>query len=498
MKRSITELPIKRCWKKNCLTFIFLLTVMVWLTACPAVGPDYVRPETPQPENWHAPLEDGLRAAAPDPQMLATWWNSLNDPLLADLMVRAVRGNLDLQTAQARVREARARRGIHQADYYPSADALGSAAYTRTSESTGKGEKTNLYEAAFDSRWELDVFGGVRRSVEAADADLAASRDDRNNVLISMLAEVALNYIDVRTLQARLAVAEANLKAQEDTYQLTRSRFEAGLSDELAVKSALTTLAGTRAQIPLLKIDLEGAKNRLAVLLGETPGSLHPTLALAQPIPVPPVSVAVGVPAETLRQRPDVRRAERLLAAQTARIGVATADLYPKFRLFGTIGYQSLSAGDFVDPVNQFWQIGPSVTWALFAGGAIRQNIEVQSALQEQALKQYQATILIALEEAENAMVAYAGEQQRRDALVIAQDAASQAFHLALNQYQAGLVDFSDVLIAQRSLLSYQDQLVLSQGTVTKDLVRLYKALGGGWPALAAAGPATDAPPPKG
>jgi NodT family efflux transporter outer membrane factor (OMF) lipoprotein len=327
----------------------------------------------------------------------------------------------------------------------------------------------------------LDIFGGVRRSVEAADANLAASQESLSNALVSLLAETALNYIDVRTLQARIAVAEANSKAQEDTYQLTRSRYEAGLSDELAVESARYTLASTQAQIPTLRTGLESAMNRLAVLLGAPPGSVHAELTPTAPIPVPPVGVAVGVPADTLRHRPDVRQAERQLAAQTARIGVAKAELYPKFSLLGSIGYDSLSSGDLLDSASRSWRYGPSIQWRLFDGGAIRQNIEVQSALQEQALKQYQSTVLGALEEAENALTAYVGEQLRRDSLVIATKAASLAFQLSRNQYEAGLVDFSVVLIAQRALLSLEDQLAESEGTVTTDLVRIYKALGGGW-----------------
>ncbi|MFZ1985727.1 MAG: TolC family protein, partial [Desulfatitalea sp.] len=262
------------------------------------------------------------------------------------------------------------------------------------------------------------------------------------------------------------------------------SRYEAGLSDELAVESARYTLASTQAQIPTLRTGLESAMNRLAMLLGTPPGSVHAELTPVAPIPIPPIGVAVGVPAETLRHRPDVRQAERQLAAQTARIGVAKADLYPKFSLMGAIGYESLSSGDLLKSGSQTWRYGPGIQWRLFDGGAIRRNIEVQSALQEQALKHYQATVLGALEEAENALTAYVGEQLRRDALVVATQAASQAFQLSRNQYEAGLVDFSVVLIAQRSLLSLEDQRAESEGAVTTNLVRIYKALGGGWAPL--------------
>ncbi|MFZ1986789.1 MAG: efflux transporter outer membrane subunit, partial [Desulfatitalea sp.] len=423
---------------RKAITLILLLLAPALLCGCPAVGPDYVRPDTEAPATWHSTMDNGLQPAPAAPEALARWWSTLNDPVLSTLIDRAVAGNLDLQTAQARVREARARRGISKAGYFPSVDASGSYTKSKSSENSGSGRESELYSAGLDAGWELDIFGGVRRSVEAADADLAASQENLSNTLVSLLAETALNYIDVRTLQARITVSEDNLKAQEDTYQLTRSRYEAGLSDELAVESARYTLASTQAQIPTLRTGLESAMNRLAVLLGGPPGSVHAELTPVAPIPVPPIGVAVGVPAETLRHRPDVRQAERQLAAQTARIGVAKADLYPKFSLMGSIGYESLSSGDLLKSGSRTWRYGPDIQWRLFDGGAIRRNIEVQSALQEQALKQYQATVLGALEEAENALTAYVGEQLRRDALVVATQAASQAFQLSRNQYEAG------------------------------------------------------------
>jgi NodT family efflux transporter outer membrane factor (OMF) lipoprotein len=452
------------------------------LAGCASVGPDYQSPETPLADGWHAAVESGLVPAPPDPQTLARWWATFDDPNLSSLIERAVDGNLSLEAARARVREARARRGFSQAEFFPILDAAGSATKSRASERTG-GRRTELYAAGFDSAWELDVFGGARRSVEAADADLSASREDLGDVLVTLLAETALNYIDVRTLQTRLAVAQANARAQEETYDLTRSRYEAGLTDELAVQSARYTLAGTRAQIPALKTALEGAMNRLAVLLGVQPGALQTELRNPAGIPVPPAAVAVGVPADTIRSRPDVRRAERQLAAQTARIGVATADLYPRFRLLGTIGYDALSLDDLFRSDSLGWSFGPRISWRLFSGGAVRRNIDVQSARQEQALILYEATILAALEEAENALTAYVGEQRRREALVTAVEAANQAYELARDQFRAGLVDFNDVLITQRSLLSFEDQLAQSTGTVTANMVRIYKSLGGGWTA---------------
>lgn len=420
-----------------------------------------------------------------DPQTLASWWTTLNDPTLTNLIERAVRGNLDLKKAQARVREARARRGISQADLFPTLNATASATRGRNSQAAGRGDTQDMYATGFDATWELDVFGGVRRSVEAATADLQASAEDLRNVLVSLLAEVALNYIEARAFQARLAVSEANLQAQTETQALAAVRLEAGLTTALDVEQATYNLESTRAQIPTLQAGLEEAKNRVAVLLGEPPGRVDAELAARQPIPVAPLEVAVGVPADVLRRRPDVSQAERKLAAQTAQIGVATAELYPKFTLLGSIGLNALSLGNLFSAASRTYSMGPSISWRLFDAGAVRKNIAVQSTLQEQALIQYEATLLTALEEVENALVAYAEEQRRREALRKAVQAAQRAVELAEVQYGAGLTDFLRVLDAQRSLLSFQDQLAQSEATLTSNLVRLYKALGGGWTSLA-------------
>jgi len=469
--------------QKNYPLIALAAAALLSLTSCAAVGPDYAPPETNAPTAWHTELKQGLSAEKTSPQQLTNWWTTLNDPVLTSLIEQAVSNNLDLKQATSKVREARARRGISQAGLFPTLDASGTA--TR-SKSTGSSATNSFYSIGFDAGWEVDIFGGVRRAVEAADADLAASQEDLRDVLVSLTAEVALNYLDTRTYQARLAVAEENLAIQQQTYDLTQSRWQAGLSNELALQQARYNLESTRAQIHTLRSSLEEAKNRLAVLTGQIPGGVHELLAETKPIPVIPPTVAVGVPAETLRQRPDIRMAERNLAAQTARIGVSTADLYPKFRLAGSIGLESLKSADLFKSASEAWSIGPSVSWNIFDAGAIRQNIEVQFAIQEQYLLAYEAAVLGALEEVENALTAYAEEQLRRERLLDAVDAARQAEALAANQYNAGLVDFTTVLDAQRSLLSFQDQLAESDGTVTSNLIRLYKALGGGWSSSAA------------
>jgi NodT family efflux transporter outer membrane factor (OMF) lipoprotein len=463
-----------------CMSLGLIIAVGIVLTGCATVGPDYVPLRSDAPEKWSAEMDGGIIPQS-DPETLAQWWVIFNDPELSVLMERAVNGNLDLQTARSRLREARAFRGISRASLFPAVDAAATASKQRIREFGNNTREIDYYTAGFDAGWEIDIFGGVRRSIEASQADLEALQEHLHDVLISLMAEVALNYMEVRTFQARLDVIKANVTSQQETHDLNRSRYDAGIIDELALQESIRTLESSRSNIPALESGLSAAQNRLAVLLGIPPGELHQKLIKRKPIPTIPATVAVGIPAETLRRRPDIRRAERFLAAQTARIGVATADLYPRFRLFGTIGLESIDSGNFFDWDSRVWSIGPGVSWRIFDAGAIRQNIEVQTARQEQAFLEYQATILDALEEVENTLVAYAKEQRRRDALAKAVLAAQRAELLARDRYKAGLVGFFNVLDTQRSLLVLQDQLNQSDGTVVSNLVRLYKALGGGW-----------------
>ncbi len=469
--------------------WLLALAGLALAAACAPVGPDYTPPKSEAPPTWHSQLKDGVSAAHPEARALARWWVKLGDPTLSALVNQAVAGNLALKQAQARVRQARALRGVSQAGLYPTVDAAGLADIGRTSEyigSAGDGSVNEYYNAGFDATWEVDIFGGVRRSVEAAQADLEASQANLRDVLVSLVAEVALNYTEARTYQGRLAVASANLKAQEKTYDYISSRHQAGLVNRLALEQARYNLENTRSQIPTLRSGLDASLNRLAVLLGRTPGALHAMMARPEPVPVPPQAIAVGIPAETLRRRPDIRRAERQLAAQTARVGVATADLYPKFRLAGTFGLESINAGDLVKSGSVIWGILPSFSWNLFDAGAIRARIAAQGALREQAMLTYQAAVLGALEEVENALTGYAQEQRRRAALRQAVKAAKEAEGLSQDLFQAGLNNFDSVLDAQRSLLTFQDQLAISDGSVTARLISLYKALGGGWGAMPA------------
>jgi len=461
---------------------VFITCLLLWLvTACKAVGPDYVPPELAAPPGWNAELSGGLSSAAADPELLGRWWTAFQDESLSRLELRALRDSLDLKGARGRVREARALRGVSRAGFFPTLDAGASVVGFRESDNAGRPGEGELYSAGFDAGWELDIFGGVRRSVEAAQATLEASQAGLQDVLVSLAAEIALNYLELRTLQARIAVARANIEVQENAYELNRLRFEAGVAGELAVAQSKYNLERTRSLLPTFESGLIAAENRLAVLVGVAPGELEDDLMSPQPIPVPPPAVAIGIPAEVLRRRPDIRQAERNLAAQTARIGIATAELYPRFSLAGSIGLESLDAGDWLDWDSRTWLIGPFVSWRLFDGGAIRRSIEVQDARQEQALAAYQKTVLSAHAEVETVLTAYAREQLRRRYVTDAAAAARRALEVADDQYKAGLVDYTAVLDAQRSLQSLQDDLAVSNGNVAANMVRLYKALGGGW-----------------
>jgi NodT family efflux transporter outer membrane factor (OMF) lipoprotein len=471
---------------------ILLVLFIIVVSGCPAVGPNYVRPDTTVYQSWNTQIKNDSGVKEAGAENLANWWSALGDPMLSSLIDRAQKGNLDLKKAQASIREARARRGLARASFFPTIEASGSDTRSRGSENTG-GVTTgtsnvmtsvmtsDLYSLGFDASWELDIFGGVRRSVEAAGANVEASQENMRDVLVSLVAEVAKDYVDVRTYQARIATAEDNLKTQEETYQLTVWRNQAGLSDELDVQQARYNLENTRSNIPTLRTGLDAAMNSIAVLLGEQPGWVHEELSKQEPIPAAPMNIAAGVPADILRRRPDIRKAERELASQTAQIGVATADLYPKFTLSGSIGLESISTGNLLSSGSRNYSFGPSITIPIFSGGYTLQNIEIQSALQEQYLIAYKTAILGALKDVENALIAYVQEQYRRQALIDASAAAKQAAELAKNKYLSGLIAFSDVLDAQRSLLSYEDELATSEGTVTTNLISLYKALGGGW-----------------
>jgi NodT family efflux transporter outer membrane factor (OMF) lipoprotein len=451
------------------------------------VGPNFERPKVGVPENWIG--ADAAAATQPSVAVaqgheIVEWWTTFNDPTLNSLVGRAVESNLDLKIAAARVRQARAVRAGASAGLWPTVDT--SASYSRSraggqAQSGLSGGARSLFRAGLDAAWELDIFGGIRRGIEAADADVQAAVEDRRDVLVTLAAEVALDYMDLRGLQRELAIAKENLEAQKRSAALTRERFAGGFVRGLDVANSDAQVATTQSQIPLIESDLRQVIYALGVLLGREPGALLQELSAEAPIPGVPPQIPIGLPSDLLRRRPDIRRAEAEIAGATARIGVATADLFPKFSLTGSLGLSGSELSALGNWGNRSWSFGPSVSWPLFDAGRIRANIEVQNAAQEQALLAYRATVLTALQDVENALIAFAKEQEHRKSLSAAVTANRRAVDLATQLYRQGNTDFLNVLSAQRSLLLSEDALVQSDRTVAANLVALYKALGGGW-----------------
>jgi NodT family efflux transporter outer membrane factor (OMF) lipoprotein len=469
---------------------VLSVAMVAGLASC-KVGPNYEVPKTEAPAQWASPLEGGESAEASGAKVdLRTWWSVLNDPALDGLINRALESNLDLNVAKARVLEARALRGITAADLFPSVNADGAYSRSRDSEN-GFGQRglgatepsggVDSFQIGFDASWELDFFGRVRRNVEAADAQLEGSVESLRDVRVTLISDVALAYTDLRAFQKRLAIAQDNAKSQQETVNLSKARLEAGLSSELDLSRAVALLASTQAAIPPLEAGIRTSMYKIAVLVGQQPGALVQELSAVQDIPAVPTTLPMGLPSDLLRRRPDVRSAERSLAQQTALIGVATSDLFPRFSLTGSFGLSSQNAGNLVDMNSRYWSIGPAFAWNVFDAGKIRNNIKAQEARTQQALSLYQKQVLTAFQDVENAMVNYAREQDRLAALKRGTQANQRAVELSTQLYTRGLSDFFSVLDSQRLLFENQDQQMQSERNVTANLIALYKALGGGW-----------------
>ena len=490
------------------------------------VGPNYSPPTFKAP----ASFSEIPTAATTQPSRtndrsieITEWWATFHDPELTSLIRRAAHSNLDLRQAESRIRSARWSRVIAGSGQYPTVNlgagylgARGSdnvsfglsdafAAPSTKKKAAGDsnsgagggtssgfvlsplggggipGVQTNIYQAGFDAAWEIDVFGGTRRTIQAADADYEASIEARRDTYVRLLAEIARNYVELRQFQNQIRIATENLKTQQASLSLTQERFRAGVTTQLDVSRAQAQVAATAAGIPSLDAQMHQTIHRISVLLGEQPAALTAELTQPGTIPGVPDVVPVGVPTDLLRRRPDIRRAERELASATARIGAATADLYPKFQLIGTFGFDASEFKHMFDWGSRYWSIGPSITWPVFNAGRIRANIQTYNEAQQQALTTYEQTVLQAMEDVEDSLVAYSREQMRRQALADSVAANKQSVDLATQQYRQGVVDFLTVLEAQRSLFLAEDELARSDAQIASNLVALYKAMGGGW-----------------
>jgi outer membrane protein, multidrug efflux system len=456
----------------------YTLLLPLALGAC-AVGPDYRAPQTPAAEFTQA-----VAAGVAEQPFEAAWWEQFGDPTLDDLIARALAGDVDLKVAAARVEESRALLGAARRVRWPASIASVDRNYAKGPQPDLRIDErveSESYGAGFNTLWELDLFGRVRRGVQAAGADAEAAQADLRDAQVLVAAEVASTYLELRGAQKRLAVARANRDNQRETLELTRVRLDLGRGSELDVASASARLAATEATIPPLTAIEAVAAHRLAVLLGQRPGSLGDEVA-ARELPPHLTTLAVGAPGDLLRRRPDVRAAERNVAAATARIGVAKADLFPRLTLSGFIGFIAGDASGLGESANRAWSVSPVLSWAGFDSG-VRARIVAAEARADGALATYESTVLRAIEETENAFVVYGQGRQRLASVVEQATASRRAAELARVQYREGALDFLRLLDAERTLLEAEDQVATAETDLNTSVVGIYRALGGGWEA---------------
>jgi outer membrane protein, multidrug efflux system len=486
-----------------------LLAAALALSAC-TVGPDFHAPTPRTPAAWSATSSPASPSqAAPRPVPAAAWWTSFNDPELTSLIERAAGADLDLQTAALRITEARAQRDTAAAQLWPSLNGNTSWQSTLLSETTPTGKlftsvgKSGLpvtaqfaipnpygtYQLGFDASWELDLFGHVRRNVEAAKANLAAAVEDSHDAELTLLGDVARVYIDLRGAQLKRAVTLQNVATLTDLMDLARQRRDAGLANDIDVARAAAQVTSATAGLPLIDRQIAADINQLSRLIDREPGALRTELETTRPVPPVPPQVPVGLPSDLARRRPDVRSAEARLHAATAQVGVAVAELYPRLTVQVNTGYQSEDIGRLLDWASRFSNLGPQVEVPIFDAGRRRATVRLQDARAREAAVDYARTVLGALHEVDNAVTTYDTEQTRRAALQATAAQDRTAVDLALARYKSGLASFLDVLDAERTQQQNELELADSTAAVSIDLVALYKALGGGWdaPELAAA-----------
>ena len=468
---------------------LLLSVFLLILSGCAAVGPNFVKPEARVEDQW---LQGDAELVNTGQAVNSAWWTVFNDQVLDSLIEKAYQENLTLQIAGIRILEARAQLGIAVGRMYPQLQQVrGGITHVELSENQPNITSTvdTSYQdanAGFDVGWELDIWGRFRRGIEAADADLLASIADYDTVLVSLTANVATAYTLIRTFEERLVIARSNVEIQERSLAIANDRFKHGTISELDVKQAETLLLRTKSTIPALEIGLQRSRHALSTLLGMPPGGLENLLSGPEVIPSAPAEVAVGVPAELLRRRPDIRRAELQTAAQSARIGIAVSDLYPHFSLVGIIG---LRAGDtFNSNLGDLFQLnsieafgGPTLTWDVFNYGRIKNHVRVQDARLQQLIVNYQNTVLEASREVEDALVGFLRAQEQAVFLKQSVEAAKRSVDLALIQYGEGIADYQRVLDTQQSLFAQQESLTSVRGEIATNLIAMYRALGGGW-----------------
>lgn len=475
------------------LTLFLLLSLVI---ACAPLGPNYQRSDPSLPSHFGS-LEVGITShKGPGREILSSWWEILQDPDLNFLINRAIQGNLDLRIAQARVQQARALGTVGYSRLFPEGGVGGTYERFRRAESSPSGtaimsgpttgsvlikRQDDLFLVGFDASWEIDIFGGVRREIEAAEADSAASEEVLRDILVTLQGEVARNYIEYRGQQIRLEIVRQEIKIRRENVEITEARWRAGLVSQLDLARARGELASSESRIPLLEQLLAASLHHLGILLGFEPQGLKTQLQLPMPLPQVPENLPVGLPSDLLRRRPDIRRTERELAAATARVGVSTAELFPKFSLTGSFGFQTNAADQLFRHRSNFWGIGPTFNWPILNFKRILANIELTKAVREETLARYERTVLLALEEVENSLVVLSQEKRRIEALTEAVRSNELAVQLAMERYLAGLESYLAVTDAEAALYTAQDELAQSRQNYVLSFISLYKALGGGW-----------------
>lgn len=488
--KAFVRSEIRHCLR---LSLMGLLALILFISGCTLVGPDYVKPEVPEPKNWLKSVDPKIESEQAD---FSQWWTVFNDPVLDRLIDAAYQQNLSLQIAGLRILEARAQLGFAIGRQYPQTQqAFGEATKNEISDNAPnvrQADKNYLdLQIGLSAAWELDVWGKFRRAVQTGIANLEASIADYDDILVSLTGEVARTYIILRTAEERLEVARENVNVQKRSLEIADVRFKAGAVTELDVAQARSLLRGTESAIPGFLADIRQAKNALSILLGKLPGEIDAMLGGPGVIPDIPAEVAVGIPAELLRRRPDIRFAERALAAQSARIGFAKADLFPSFTLFGTLGFEAAdsvdsrsnnsSFSDLFKSDSFFYTVGPSITWDFLQYGRITNRVRIQDARFQELAVNYEDVVLRAAQEVEDAMVDFLQTQDSVVFLADAVKASKRSVDLSMIQYREGLVDYQRVLDTQRFLTEQQDDLVFTAGNVGLSLVAMYRALGGGW-----------------
>ncbi|WP_158657968.1 efflux transporter outer membrane subunit [Agarilytica rhodophyticola] len=484
MSSVITEAEKRSNLSVKGLYKTLLIGSLSLLCACSVtLGPDYKAPEIENiNDQWRLSVTQQLDE---NNSPMHSWWTLLQDDTLNGLIERAHHNNLDLNLAVSRITENRAALGIANSARVPDLSASGNVIRQKGSDSTSffPGRIDTLRQVGVESSWEIDLWGRVRRSVESASASYQASVEDLRDILVITYADIGASYIQLRTLQTRLRLAKENVRLQQETLAIVYARNKAELAPDLEVRQAELNLAVTESFVPTIEAEISKTIYRISVLVGETPNALYAELSAPVALPAVPEAIAMSLPADVIRQRPDIRRAERLLAAQTAQIGVAKADLYPNFFLSGSFSFGALN-GELFTQQNRDWNIGPFFSWNLFNAGRVRNSIKVQEARTEQALISYEKNVLSALQDVEESIVNFSTEEQRLKSLDRSVIAARQANELVKVLYRQGLTDFQNVLDTQRSLFSQEDSVATSQGTVLINLISVYRAFGGGWAAF--------------